>query len=715
MEKREQQLQINERETLLKVLWDGKKGRPDRLNNYALYVGLNSPTPDLQALTRSMLEQLSDRSNVYDSYHWAEGWGRVVISVHPDQRLRCLLGDMRDNDNKNFVPVVTTQITDLDEMFKEFPRGSLGKILINRQPMTVEAGLISYIHMVDELIWDTFREKQVTTGSRDVLSLYQDAVAMVASQGFSVETATEEEILNARRGNPKVSVRLYGSGVNKSVPKVMGAFVPAGQERASEGHFLEQLRSEVELKDQTIAEPRVKTVGQALPLITVGVTLGKELHAGHLLLLGVADLMRFNTGSSEPLALFNNNTGPRAAGALVQIARRNKFTLEESAARLSSGDFELEEIVLAYRSRSTTGTKLDDAITLLDTGEFDIFSAMSDRMTTVLSDAGLKTSILPESAALANQDRLLRGLSSEWYGSGFGFSNTKGIKIIQKGGLLTATGKALVSLDALTERSANPSTLPTVVYIDGSADTHDAVAVFDESSTKARAMNIPGAAIGFKGKLASGTNGEALTVREAARLFNDARPNANLARALRHMILFVPVLMPTEHLSESFYDFRDNQSFIHALTEMTSQIGEFEEQVDNTLVSIKSKVASKSVGADAKMDKWLEFLPHRTDAFERVNLDEVVRAATRSKFIKGCITEYLTRMGYSEEESIKLEKTYQKRGSRLATRENYYLKALQGVLISRDRVRTYSTRDYEMIARTVYVCMERLGYETRDM
>lgn len=213
-----------EKEALIQRIWVDKGGRVDRGWGLALYVALDSPRPNLAQITDMMLDRLAEDSST--GFSWAEDWGRVVVCVAPGAGLNCVLGDMNNNESKKFVPVHTVQKLDAQDMqnlLSVLPEGKLGTILINNQPTTIEAFLISYLHMLDQAIWGIARSD---VNSRGRTASYKDAVDLVRSQGFSIRLASEEEILLARFLDARVSVRLYGSGVNKDVSRVMGAVVP---------------------------------------------------------------------------------------------------------------------------------------------------------------------------------------------------------------------------------------------------------------------------------------------------------------------------------------------------------------------------------------------------------------------------------------------------------------------------------------------------------
>lgn len=213
-----------EKEALIQRIWEDKGGRVDRNRSLAMYISLDSPKPDLTEITRGVIGKLSENSVL--GFNWAEDWGRVVICVGPGGRLDCILGDTNEDKNKRFVPVHTTRqlsSSEMQELVDQVPGGNAGIIMLNNQPSTIEAFLISYVHMVDQLIWSIYRNLLQDNQEKNPADLYRKAMELVKHSGFSTRLASEDEILASSLNDPKISVRLYGSGVNRDVPRVMGA------------------------------------------------------------------------------------------------------------------------------------------------------------------------------------------------------------------------------------------------------------------------------------------------------------------------------------------------------------------------------------------------------------------------------------------------------------------------------------------------------------
>lgn len=216
-------LSEQEKQTLIGQIWSDHRGRRDTNRSYALYVSLDSPSPDLDEITKKMLGVLLKSPSF--SLDWAEDWGRVVVCVGPGSELGCRLAHTKDDASKKFIPVQTTrklEKSEVEDLLNPLPRGRSGLVLLNDQQTTIEGFLISYIHMIDELIWDIYRSVLNVGDKQNWPTLYADSVRLVQQNGFFAQLASEDEILLTRVANDRAKVRLYGSGVNKDVPKVMG-------------------------------------------------------------------------------------------------------------------------------------------------------------------------------------------------------------------------------------------------------------------------------------------------------------------------------------------------------------------------------------------------------------------------------------------------------------------------------------------------------------
>ncbi len=211
-----------ERENLIRATYAEKKGREAFGENpYTCYVNIESPEPDLSQITATLLDQLQTRP--LEAFLWTKAWDKSIVGLNPKESLGCHLMDVADVRSKLYVPVMTTVPVAVEKMVRSLPDGDLAMLGVNVEAVTVDAFLVCYLHLVNELVWDqTIAE---SGGGRPSASSYKRAVECVAERGFVTVLMTEEEILATKLHNPQTSLRIYGSMVNKYVPKVMGAVI----------------------------------------------------------------------------------------------------------------------------------------------------------------------------------------------------------------------------------------------------------------------------------------------------------------------------------------------------------------------------------------------------------------------------------------------------------------------------------------------------------
>jgi len=211
-----------EKEKLIQAVYAEKKGRETYGENpFTCYVNIDSPEPDLSQITATLLDELSSRPR--EAFLWTKAWDKSVVGLNPKETLGCHLMEGVDTRGKLYVPVMTTAAAAVEQMVSLLPEGDLAVLGINTEVFTVDAFLICYLHLINELIWDiTIAD---SGGGRPSVSHYKQAVESVAERGFVTVFMTEDEILETKLRNPQTSLRIYGSMVNKYVPKIMGAVI----------------------------------------------------------------------------------------------------------------------------------------------------------------------------------------------------------------------------------------------------------------------------------------------------------------------------------------------------------------------------------------------------------------------------------------------------------------------------------------------------------
>jgi len=213
---------LSEKEKLIQAVYAEKKGRESFGENpFTCYVNIDSPEPDLSQITATLLDEL--RSRPREAFLWTKAWDKSIVGLNPKETPGCHLLDGTDVRGKLYVPVMTTAPVAVEQMVRLLPEGDLAVLGINAEAVTIDAFLICHLHLVNELIWDiTIAE---SGEGRPSASHYKQAVESVAERGFVTMLMTEEEILETKLRNPQTSLRIYGSMVNKYVPKIMGAVI----------------------------------------------------------------------------------------------------------------------------------------------------------------------------------------------------------------------------------------------------------------------------------------------------------------------------------------------------------------------------------------------------------------------------------------------------------------------------------------------------------
>lgn len=213
---------LEDNERLIELAYAEKKGREAFGSNpYTCYVAINSPKPDLSLLSESLLSELAE--NYDKAFVWARSWDKTIVSISPTQPLGCFLMSTDDIKGKMFVPVMTNLVADQSRLLQGLSRAGVGQLVLNNQETTVDAFMICYFHMLNELVWDLTLD--YSNGKDPTEESYLLALIAVKSGGFEVSIASTEDLLKISKNSSRASLRIYGSKINKYVPQVMGAVV----------------------------------------------------------------------------------------------------------------------------------------------------------------------------------------------------------------------------------------------------------------------------------------------------------------------------------------------------------------------------------------------------------------------------------------------------------------------------------------------------------
>jgi hypothetical protein len=472
--------------------------------------------------------------------------------------------------------------------------------------------------------------------------------------------------------------------------------------------YIDRLKnvSQAETLKEVTAKKEKERLSAENPCVVCSVTMGKEPHAGHLFLITMAGQMQSGLGSVLPVMLINNNTGPRSAEALINFARQKSLPLTEAAALMNGGSVEANEIVTAYRARKDNSPEQAVAMEILSGGDYDIFSTIASETEDLLKFSGFNVQIASESKLLKLSADRTKSLSPEWETTGFTpFRSEKRIVVLEKAGSLTATGTLFTSISALAEGLQ----ADLMLMVDSMPDASDAGLVLSSIPSLGNCTQVPGAGVGFGGEIASGTKGEALTIREIAEKFYGKRPNGNLKSAALFLTLTRPLSLPKDNpnLAESFFDFKDNSALVSLLIKCNDESLTYKQSIVAELENLEKKMASNSSSLDKSIEKIFPFLPQKAESLFAENPERIMAASKKIEILSlpDLIKSTSSELGYGSGR----DNPYLSAKRVLAIRKNHHLSTLTGLLSMVKKIETVSAKDFGIICKMIEFCVERMG------
>jgi hypothetical protein len=437
---------------------------------------------------------------------------------------------------------------------------------------------------------------------------------------------------------------------------------------------LKQKSSQIEIVEKTNITEKEKIVSEN-PLVVCCVTMGKELHVGHLFLITIADQINSGLDGSLPVVLVNNNTGPRSAGALVRFSESNRISLEDAAKTMNSGRLDPASVVSAYKNRVEEPNLIGYATEILDTGEFDIFSAVAKDAEKTLGESGYDVDVVSGALLLKESREKIRSINSTWGGSGFlPVVADRRVVLIEKAGNLTATGALLSSTMALAQMRSSD----LVVIVDSQPDAADAAFVQSKITRGQLGVQAMGAGVGIGGEIASGTKGEALTIKEVSKRFYNMRPGGNLRKAVIFFTLTNSLYIPkgSNELKDSFYNFDNNDRIISELIKSCDELNTFNQSVISAMERLSFRVSDSSACSEVGAYKFLEFLQAKSSTLLNGEKDRVLSESRKTV---------------------------------LGVRQNYYFNQLKMILKNIEAISSLTEDQFLTIGKMLQFCLERTG------
>lgn len=469
--------------------------------------------------------------------------------------------------------------------------------------------------------------------------------------------------------------------------------------------FIEKLkknkRDDSTEKNQSSEKENIKAVN---PCVACCITMGKEPHAGHMFLIAIAEQIKTGLGSKLPIVIINNNTGPRVAGTVLQIAESTGMSIKETIDRMDLGVFDLETLVVAYRSRNTEDDKTEPVMNELSKSGKDVFSVIAKETSAILKKSGFETEVLSESALNKVAVDQILNKNPTWNGSGFvPYLDNKRVVILQKSGNLTSSGSLLTSISAISDISKSD----LILLVDGMPDVGNVTYVLTKTSNSI-GLQIPGAGISFNGRIASGTKGEALSIKDISSRFYELRPEGNLKKAALFLTLTRPISFPASqlNLAELIYDFKDNESLISLLIKCEDERMDLLRRVESGLDQLKMKISEKTTSNDRATAKIIGYLGNRLASLKQDDIQRVLAESKKVEEVENSddLFKFISDMGYDSSEDL-----YRSKRRSLGIRRNFYFSYLSNLMRTTSILSQVSQSDLNIIIQSTKICLERLG------
>ena len=585
---------------LVELEWNNKKQKRDSGAKLGMYVTLEKPVVNVNDVVTGVLYQLKQNPGL--GLKWSEDFGRVIVGMHPS-RVHVELQSTEDAESKKVIPIETNKVIPISEYMEqckigtETIYGGCYALVLNNAPVSIEGFIVQLVHLIDEIIWEEYLK----------VKNYVNAVNLVIKGGITIKWATPEQIIDYY-SNQKYAVRIYGSGAITHCPKLLGAVGKNGN--LPKSIDIKSKESKVPESGNLVYKESIE--GAVNP--TIYITFSKELHAGHGLLLTLADLHRSSFGGDRVIIL-SNDTCPRVACMLDTLSQRLQIDKDTAAQLLSNNIIDSRSIISAYRARGSNVST--DSLAIVEKG--GLLATIESESKVLIESGGFETvEIIRESQYIYNKSAQTQ--ETEWDSYGFQLLRSpKGIKLLKKGGRLTALGK-LVSFVQYSKAA----------HKDRGVFLFDSHATSLDASQTARSLGYNcgqyhGTGLGFNGVSGSGTLGNLPSLEELVVMFG-----TNLSSTLRYFLLTRYYISNQDARLvaniESCYDFANKNSFIADLRAAEVELQEFSNKIKGILCKLND---NNSIMTESKVNKeksktLLEKLPLQLSALRNLKTCDVI-------------------------------------------------------------------------------------------
>ena len=590
---------------LYKQIWLEKRERDPIDKPYPLGINVTCGQPlwSANVVIDKLLQLL--KSDPRQGLEWSSNWGRTVVTIHPkrDFSVRFSLIDSQDEKLSTFL--TTQDILDPSSLIDPSSNKGYIRALINNQPVRYEGIILLIERMVDESVWCRYLtlKQQAANSTRlvDQFGLYKQAVNEIYRVGIAIVPCSEANILDLKRTNPTLPVRMYGNILNNEViPKVIGAVILPEvfpQTKGSRAVYPSYGPKPIPIHNISLKWRRQDKKGP----VCIGICLAKELHVGHLFHVGWADTIR-RVIQSNRVFLESNDYGPRIFGMVAGLAATRRESAEEVTRELCSENIPIADIVNHYRHRREEIAFSASAWDKLHSGQ-SVLEAIHKETMKMLHDAGFsEIELIPDSSCFPHADRICSILSSGWSLLGFDVmkyrkGGTQGMIVLKHGGHYTASVLRSAFVDRVMTK-LDERTQP--VFVDANISVKQAKNIL--ATTSGRDLIVTdGCGVGFNFKIASGTGGESLLAREAINIIRSMQAYKFHAREIPGFLTYFVLTryenMPAHkrHLlskasrqGESFFDYFNNNCMVADIESCAKEYHSFRYDIDKCLGLISS-------------------------------------------------------------------------------------------------------------------------------
>lgn len=605
------------RDDLLRYIWQEKR---EKVVDSVIYpigisITIDNLNFDWHMIIYGILALL--RRNPQQALEWSRHWGRAIVMIHPEKPLSFNFTTDEGDEEKMGVVLSTDQkINSLNFINSKYNIGYYN-VLLNLEQISLEGAILQIERMVDEAVWCNFlRTKRLLQDKLSEDEVYALAVEDIWEKGVRIAYVKEEQILDMKRMDMSLPVRVYGNVLNSNiVPRVIGAVVLPDFNCSIAPNVIDRVKTHRSPILDKIAKAKIK-INNCVPeiqhltiiedsFVCVGVTLAKELHIGHILSFSYAAILRKTINSHFPLYLEANDVGERIFGLVAGVAEKYNISAQNAINALSENKITFEEINLCYQTRKENGYLFKEARKILKDNNFPLLKKCIDDTILQLQNFGFsQIKIISDSSCNEEYQNLIKRFDDKLLNLGFHFlryrdGSRKKMIVLKRRGLPTAV--AMRTSFLMKAKLSHANTIPIFVDADKSiTQAKDLFLMMDKGGV----IQIEGVGVGFEMKMASGTSGNIITARELWKIFhnhcsiNGDELNNYFLATLSFFLLtrWATSKAYKRHTFDkyhpvglSFFDYKDNQAFIKDFLLCAEEMFEFLRLIEN----IKKRIISK--------------------------------------------------------------------------------------------------------------------------